>query len=98
MTNTDKGAVVRDGWVPFSVQSPPESAALDDPSVTTHDLVLVTNNIKARDRMGRMSHVWLLSPIQSDKGGWVGFTESNSKVLGLSHWKDPGLLRSERND
>lgn len=73
-------------WIAFADRWPNESAALDDPSVKTTDTVLVTNNLHSRDRMGRMSHVWLLSPIRAD-GEVVGFTEANWKVHGLTHWQ-----------
>jgi hypothetical protein len=72
-------------WVSFEDRWPPKSPALDDPSVATTDRVLVTNNLAGRDRMGRMSHVWLCAPIQ-DKREIVGFTESNSTIYGLTHW------------
>lgn len=83
-----------DEWISFADAWPPESAALDDPSVTTTDSVLVTNNIKARDRMGRKSHVWLLSPIKSRDGEVVGFTDGDRKVHSLTHWMPIAALRA----
>ena len=77
-------------WIPFAERWPHQSPALDDPSVRTTDSVLVTNNLHSRDRMGRMSHVWFLAPIQSDNGEVVGFTESDRKVHGLTHWRYAG--------
>lgn len=81
-----------DEWVAFSERWPPKSAALDDPSVMTTDRVLVTNNIDARDRMGRMSHVWWATPIQS-KNEIVAFTENDWKIYGLTHWLNPFASR-----
>lgn len=75
-----------DGWVSFDNEEPPRSAALDDPTVSTYDLVLVTNNINARDRMGRMSHVWFAMPIKG-RDGWVAFDDADREIMGLTHWK-----------
>jgi hypothetical protein len=86
LSTLQSGAEGKDGWIAFADGWPNESAALDDPSVKTTDRVLVTNSLHSRDRMGRMSHVWLLSPIQAD-GEVVGFTESDRKVHALTHWK-----------
>lgn len=77
-------------WISFADQEPPQSAALDDPSVTTPDRVLVTNNINARDRMGRMSHLWLASPHKTDSAdsftGWVAYDEADRCIQNLTHW------------
>lgn len=79
-------------WISFADKWPPSSERLDNPSVSNTDRVLVTNNIHGRDAMGRMSNVWLLSPMRSKEGDEVvGFTESDRKIHGLTHWKDAGL-------
>ena len=76
-------------WVAFSEKLPPFSAASDDASVTSADYVLVTNNINARDRMGRMSHVWFARPHCSNDG-WVAYMDgSYLKMENLTHWYDP---------
>ncbi|GKS85825.1 hypothetical protein AVMA1855_16755 [Acidovorax sp. SUPP1855] len=75
-------------WVSFRDQKPPFAAALDDPKVKTVSRVLVTNNIKARDRMGRMSHVWFSTPIQYGKE-WVALDEAGRQIEFLTHWFDP---------
>lgn len=76
-------------WVSFAERKPPVDAATDNPSVIAGRSVLVTNNINARDRMNQRSHVWLVVPIETDKGEWVGFTDSSQKIIGLTHWFDP---------
>ena len=84
-------------WVAFAEQEPPVSAALDDASVKTPDRVLVTNNLGARDRMGKMSHVWFAAPIRERvgcgsgtwrDGGWVAYDEADRLIVGLTHWFD----------
>ncbi len=54
-----------------------------------YEWVVVTNNIEAVNAHGQMSHVWLTSniiyPDNGDKP--VMFTDSNSQVHGLTHWK-----------
>ena len=74
-------------WISFDEKEPPAQCALDDPSVSTVGNVLATNNIDARDRMGRMSHVWYLSPHKDSKTGeWSGYTDASREVTGLTHW------------
>jgi len=76
-------------WIAFADRAPPEDAAIDNPSVKSWRSVLVTNNLNARDRMGRMSHVWYASPIHSALGSWVTYDEADRKIVGLTHWFDP---------
>ena len=58
--------------------------------------VLVTNNIKARDTAGQMSHVWVGWPQQSSgpndsfpnkppKGSWLCYS-GDREVQNLTHW------------
>ncbi|KQO23464.1 hypothetical protein [Acidovorax sp. Leaf78] len=75
-------------WFSFKDKKPPLSAAIDDKKVKTADRVLATNNIGARDRMGRMSHVWFAAPIKSGQD-WCVFDESDRKIEFLTHWFDP---------
>lgn len=79
-------------WVPFAERWPKSSPALDDPSVSTIDTVLVTNNLEARDRMGRMSHVWFASPFKAADGEVVAFTDGERKLRSLTHWLEVDLL------
>ena len=52
--------------------------------------VLVTNNIKARDAHGQMSHVWIGFIIKSSEpkkyGKFITFTDSDQRVLDLTHY------------
>lgn len=74
------------GWISFDDEWPPESPALDDPNVKTRDRVLVTNALRARDRMGRMSHVWLGVP-QKAGDEVICFSDADRRIYGLTHWK-----------
>ncbi|MFG6457881.1 hypothetical protein [Roseateles sp. BYS96W] len=76
------------GWVSFADLEPPRDARLDNPEVVAGRRVLVTNNVKARDAMGRMSHVWFVSPIKTNDG-WVAFDEADRKIFDLTYWFDP---------
>lgn len=75
-------------WISFADQEPPRDARLDNPTVIAGRKVLVTNNFKARDAMGRMSHVWFVSPIKT-ADGWVAFDEADRKIFDLTYWLDP---------
>lgn len=90
-TGADAGpvATVFPAWKSFSVEKPPEDAALDDPSCKTTRVVLVTNNLKARNRMGQMSHLWLARPIKGSDGEWCAYTDGDQKIHALTHWFDP---------
>lgn len=75
-------------WISFDAQEPPVDTALDDPSVAVPRRVLVTNNIKARNRMGQMSHVWLARPQKQGKE-WVALDDNARCIEFLTHWFDP---------
>lgn len=48
---------------------------------------LLTNNIKALDAHGLMSHIWIGFPIMSSEHGyWVTFDEGDRKIHSLTHW------------
>ena len=85
-------------WIAFAERWPAVNAALDDKSVKTTPRVLVTNNLEARDRMGRMSHIWLAAPFKpSDTkrhGCVVGFDESDRMIQELTHWLEMDSLQS----
>lgn len=63
------------GWVLFSDEKPPKNES-----------VLVTNNPAARDAFGKMSHIWLLWPQQTEEGEWIGFNDADCKVRSLVMW------------
>lgn len=52
--------------------------------------VLVTNNLKARDAKGAMSHVWIGDIIKSAEpekyGKFVTFDEADRKIYDLTHY------------
>ncbi|WLG49147.1 hypothetical protein [Pseudomonas sp. FP1742] len=85
-------------WIAFAERWPAQNAALDDQSVKTTPRVLVTNNLDARDRMGRMSHVWYAAPMKSSApdvtGPVIAFDEGERKIHGLTHWFEMDDLQS----
>ena len=54
--------------------------------------VLVTNNLKARDANGHMSHVWCVSMIHKTaepEGPFTAFKDDGySRLWGLTHYTD----------
>jgi len=90
-TGAAEGAEPTDAerWIPFKDKMPPEDGALDNPDVKAARTVLVTNNLSARDRMGRMSHVWFAMPLKSTDGSIVAYDTDGRKIHGLTHWLDP---------
>ena len=53
--------------------------------------VLVTNNLKARDAKGNMSHVWVVTIIiessEPDKyGKFTAFDEADRRLMDLTHY------------
>lgn len=56
---------------------------------------LVTNNLKARDAFGRMSHLWLTTYVQKSSdpdndGKFICYTDFGSKIFNLTHYLDLG--------
>ena len=51
--------------------------------------IVVTNNIKAKNAHGEMSHVWLTSFVTESKEGdeIVTFDAADREILGLTHYK-----------
>lgn len=75
------------GMIPFTERWPdPDEDGPDAMPIKTYPRVLVTNDIAARDRSGRMSHIWLLSPIRAQNGGVIAYTDSGVRLVGLTHW------------
>jgi hypothetical protein len=85
-------------WIAFADRWPAENAALDNPSVKTTPRVLVTNNLEARDRMGRMSHIWYAAPMRSSSpditGPVIAFDEGDRTIHGLTQWLEMASLQS----
>jgi hypothetical protein len=53
--------------------------------------VLVTNNLKARDANGNMSHIWCVGMVHktNEPGGpFVAFKDLYSKVFCLTHYAE----------
>lgn len=52
--------------------------------------ILITNNMKARNAFGHMSHVWVVSMLHEDKdapGEFCAlFGDNLRKIWGVSHW------------
>lgn len=69
---------------------PEEFKSFDEETPIEGKWLIVTNNLKATNRQGEMSHVWLTTfwYIGSNLAeGLVTFTESDRKVINLTHWK-----------
>lgn len=81
------------GWIAFADRRPPNDY---------HGRLLVTNNIDARNRYGKMSHVWLVSMVHyhddaaetingytlASLGEITAFAEPGDMTLrGLTHWR-----------
>lgn len=52
--------------------------------------ILVTNNLKARDAFGKMSHVWLTMMVHKHPDGtFTAFAEPDgaSRIENLTHWR-----------
>lgn len=62
----------------------------DRPPNENRGRVLVTNNIKARDAYGGMSHIWIVFPILSSEpekyGKWTAFDEGDHRICNITHW------------
>lgn len=81
------------GWISFSDQLPDRTH--------THPMILVTNNIEARDSFGHMSHIWLVSMIHThetqhrfnnyviaEAGEITAFENtSDTRIRNLTHWR-----------
>jgi hypothetical protein len=79
-------AIREEAWISVSEKVP-------DPR---EGKVLVTNNIKARDTYGNMSHVWLVRMIHdgSDEFGWFAFDDYDNRVpQHITHWTRPAAIQ-----
>lgn len=89
------------GWIAFSEHRPEPTYDPKNPGRPTHGLILVTNNIEARDRWGHMSHVWLAGMVhyhetakvwrgetEAEAGEITAYTEPNDRLVRhLTHWR-----------
>lgn len=58
------------GWIAFADRMPEPAYDPKSPEPKpTHGYILVTNNLEAKDRWGKMSHVWLVSMVHTHPGG-----------------------------
>lgn len=67
------------------------------------DWYLVTNNPKARDALGRMSHVWLTDFVQKtddpeDYTGFICYDKSDRLIHNLSHYIPLAFLPREKEN
>lgn len=51
-----------------------------------HRAVICTNNIKARDSIGQMSHLWIGFIIESCDGEYVTFDNADRRIHNITHW------------
>jgi hypothetical protein len=63
-----------------------------------HEMLLVTNNIDARDAHGFMSHLWLVRMIHhSDERGYYAFDDyDNIRPESITHWRYALAVRPGR--
>ena len=70
--------------------TPDQFTAFEDQMPAPHKHLIVTNNLRATNAHGEMSHVWLTSFVQKSSApeeGLIIFTEGFAKVYNLTHWK-----------
>ncbi len=93
------------GWIAFSDRMPEPAYDRKNPG-PTHGMILVTNAIDARDRWGRMSHVWIVNMVHAHPNGPHIFNgrelavqgeitafahPGDMSLRGLTHWR-PAVL------
>ena len=71
---------------------PEEFTSFKDSQPKKNKHLIVTNNIKAKNAHGEMSHVWLTTfwceaSSESPNEGIVSFDDADRRLLNLSHWK-----------
>lgn len=70
-------------WIAFADHMPDS-----DPALKRHGLILVTNNIEARDRYRKKTHVWLTTMVHSGAGEITCFAEpTDIRIRNLTHWR-----------
>ncbi len=86
------GQDAKQNWVSFADRLPPVTPDARDPSLQAPVRVFVTNNLAARDAMGRMSHVWFATPVGQKDGSFIAYDEdSSAPITDLTHWFDPRI-------
>jgi hypothetical protein len=91
------------GWVAFADRRPePQYDPKSREPKPTHGMILVTNNLTARDRWGKMPHVWLVGTVHNhderpyefagrvlaEKGEITAFAQPcDAELRGLTHWR-----------
>ena len=69
---------------------PEEFTAFEDEKPEGKKWIIVTNNIKAENAYGEMSHVWLtdfISVAEISRNGIVTFNDDDRMIINLTHWK-----------
>lgn len=69
---------------------PEEFTAFSEAVPEKNKHIVVTNNIKAVNAFGEMSHVWMtdfFAKGTKDFEGIVTFDAADRKIIGLTHWK-----------
>lgn len=104
-SNQKEGGIMPDPgeWIAFADRRPePQYDPKAKEPKPTHGMILVTNNIEARDRWGKMSHVWLVGMVhyhddgphefagrvRAEKGEITAFAQPcDMDLRGLTHWR-----------
>jgi hypothetical protein len=86
------GAETGPKWIPFSERMPKALPTVHglEKDKTLAPMVLMTNNLKAIDSTGRMSHVWWARGyVHEDRDGRYAFAEGGQRIWEPTHWLDP---------
>ncbi len=93
---------VAGGWIAFAERMPEPRYDRKHPDQPTHGMILVTNNLEARNRWDKASHVWLTSMVYvhdraevvdgltlAEDGEITAYHEpcGGGPVRGLTHWR-----------
>jgi len=93
--------MITNGWIAFSDRLPTPAYDRKNPR-PTHGMILVTNNLGARDRWGKMSHVWIADMVHihpegpnifngrtlAEQGEITAFANPGDTLLrNLTHWR-----------
>jgi len=86
---TEADAAMRDAIAALRAERGAEGWQPLDPDNLPKRKMLLTNNLKARDAFGQMSHVWIGTPFKADNperdGAIVTFDEDMVRVSNLTH-------------
>lgn len=53
---------------------------------TNKSKCIVTNNLKAKDAFGQMSHIWIVSLIQKDGKSFSAYYDNDVIIKNITHW------------